>query len=87
MTPGRIILGLLTLLSGLAAVLIVIAEPVHHVEVHRQSWNFNGFFGSHDREQLKRGFGIYSNVCAGCHSLDLLAYRDLQEIGFTEDEV
>jgi ubiquinol-cytochrome c reductase cytochrome c1 subunit len=87
MTPGRIILGLLTLLSGLVAVLIIIAEPVHHVEVHRQSWGFNGFFGSHDREQLKRGFGIYSNVCAGCHSLDLLAYRDLQDIGFTEDEV
>lgn len=87
MTPGRIILGLLTLLSGLVAVLIIIAEPVPHVEVHRQAWSFQGFFGAYDRAQLRRGFEIYSNVCSGCHSMNLVAYRDLQDIGFTEDEV
>ena len=87
MSISRLILSLVALLVGLAALLIVVAEPVHHAEVHRQSWNFNGFFGAHDRQQLRHGFQIYNTNCAGCHSMDLLAYRDLQDIGFTEDEV
>lgn len=87
MTPGRIILGLLTLLAALAAVLIVVASPVKTVTVKPQAWSFEGFFGSYDREQMKRGFAIYNNTCSGCHSLSLVAYRDLQTIGFTEDEV
>ncbi len=87
MSVSRVILGLLTLLAGLAAVLIVIANPVHHAEIETQSWNFNGFFGSHDPAQLRRGHQVYVNVCSGCHSMDLLAYRDLQSIGYSEDEV
>jgi len=87
MTVGRVILGLLTLVSALAAVLMVIANPVSHSEVHTQTWNFNGFFGAYDQAELKRGFQVYSNVCSGCHAMDLLAYRDLRDIGFTEDEV
>lgn len=87
MSVSRLILSLVTLLVGLAALLIVVAEPVPHADVHRQSWNFNGFFGAYDRTQLRHGFQIYNNTCAGCHSMDLLAYRDLQDIGFSEDEV
>jgi ubiquinol-cytochrome c reductase cytochrome c1 subunit len=87
MSASRVILGLMTLLAGVAAVLIVIANPVAHSEVHSQHWGFNGFFGTYDQAQLKRGFTVYSNVCSGCHGMSLLAYRDLQEAGFTEDEV
>ena len=77
----------MTVIAGLAAVGIVAANPVAHVDVHTQSWSFNGFFGSFDQAQLKRGYTIYKDVCAGCHSMNLVAYRDLQDIGFTEDEV
>lgn len=87
MSKGRIVLGLLTVIVGLAAVAIVAANPVAHSTVHTQSWSFNGFFGSFDQAQLKRGHQIYKDVCSGCHSMKLLAYRDLQDIGFTEDEV
>lgn len=87
MSASRVILGLLTLLAGLAAVAIVIANPVAHSEVHTGHWSFKGFFGTYDQAQLKRGHQIYANVCSGCHSMDLLAYRDLQEIGYSEDEV
>jgi len=52
-----------------------------------QDWTFNGLFGHYDEAQLKRGFQVYKDVCSGCHSLRLVAYRNLQEIGFTEDEV
>jgi ubiquinol-cytochrome c reductase cytochrome c1 subunit len=87
MSKGRIVIALLTVIVGIAAVLIVAANPVHHATIHTQSWSFNGFFGSFDQAQLKRGYQVYKDVCAGCHSMKLLAYRDLQDIGFTEDEV
>lgn len=87
MSATRLILALLTLIAGLAALMMVIANPVHHAEIKTQHWSFNGFFGTYDQEQLKRGQQIYANVCAGCHAMDLLAYRDLQDIGYSEDEV
>lgn len=87
MSKRRIVLGLVTAVVGLAAVGIVAANPVAHSTVHTQHWSFNGFFGSFDREQLKRGYQTYANVCSGCHSMHLLSYRDLQDIGYSEDEV
>ena len=87
MSKGRIVLGVVTVVVGLAALGIVAANPVAHSEVHTQNWSFNGFFGSFEQPQVKRGFQIYRDVCSGCHSMHLLAYRDLHDIGFTEDEV
>jgi len=52
-----------------------------------QDWTFNGLFGNYDEAQLKRGFQIYREVCGGCHSLRLVAYRNLEAIGFTKDEI
>ena len=52
-----------------------------------QSWSFQGVFGTYDRAALKRGFQVYSEVCAGCHSLKLVSYRHLGSVGFSEDEV
>ncbi len=87
MSARRIVLWLLTAISGLAAVLVVLANPVPHATIKTQAWGFNGFFGSFDQAQLKRGFQVYKEVCSACHSMDLIFYRDLQRIGFTEDEV
>lgn len=87
MPKRRIVLGLLTVVSGVAALLIALAEPVAHSTVTTQKWAFNGFFGSFDQAQLKRGFQVYKGICAGCHSMNLMRYRDLRKIGFTEDEV
>jgi ubiquinol-cytochrome c reductase cytochrome c1 subunit len=87
MSKGRIVLVLATIVVGLAAVSIVAANPVAHSTVHAQSWSFTGFFGHFDQPQLKRGYQVYKDVCSGCHALDLVAYRDLQDIGFTEEEV
>jgi ubiquinol-cytochrome c reductase cytochrome c1 subunit len=52
-----------------------------------QNWSFQGLFGTFDRGALHRGFQVYNEVCAGCHSLRLVAYRNLMDIGFTEDQV
>mgnify|MGYP002635051603 CR=1 FL=1 len=57
------------------------------VSVPKQAWSFNGVFGSFDRAALRRGFQVYAEVCVSCHGLGLVAYRNLMDIGFTEDEV
>lgn len=48
-----------------------------------QSWSFDGPFGTFDRGALQRGFQVYKEVCAACHSMRLLSYRNLREIGFS----
>ena len=53
----------------------------------KQDWSFDGIFGRYDRAAVRRGFTVYSDVCSGCHSLGLLHYRDLQKIGFSEEQV
>lgn len=50
-------------------------------------WSFNGIFGTYDRAQLQRGFQVYRNVCSACHSLELIAFRNLGALGYNEDEV
>jgi ubiquinol-cytochrome c reductase cytochrome c1 subunit len=52
-----------------------------------RNWSFEGLFGTFDRGALQRGSQVYREVCAACHSMRLLYYRNLAEIGFTEDQV
>jgi ubiquinol-cytochrome c reductase cytochrome c1 subunit len=47
----------------------------------------NGPLGRYDRQQLQRGFQVYKEVCAACHSLHQVSFRDLTQIGFSEPEV
>ena len=51
------------------------------------SWSFDGPFGSFDRKQLKRGWQVFKEVCAACHSIHQIYYRNLEEIGFSAGEV
>ena len=52
-----------------------------------QHWSFDGPFGSLDLAAAQRGFQVYSEICAVCHSLQYLHYRDLTGIGLTEDQI
>lgn len=47
----------------------------------------DGVFGKFDTQQLQRGFQVYTEVCAACHSLRHVAYRDLKQLGYNDDEV
>ncbi len=51
------------------------------------NWGFKSVFGTYDRAALQRGFQVYSEVCASCHSLKLLSYRDLKGLGFSEAKI
>lgn len=49
-------------------------------------WNFEGIFGTYDRAAAQRGLQVYKQVCAGCHGLRLVAYRNIMDLGYTEDQ-
>ncbi len=87
MSAKSLLLKGITALVGITAVLFVAASPKHEVHVEKESWSFQGFFGKFDRPQLARGFQVYKEVCSACHSMNLLSYRNLQEIGFSEAAV
>ena len=53
----------------------------------RHEWSFKGLTGTYDRSSVQRGFKVYREICAGCHSMKLLYYRDLLDIGFSKDQV
>jgi ubiquinol-cytochrome c reductase cytochrome c1 subunit len=98
---GLVLAGLLVagLTSGLAADApkpaegaenqAAAAEP-EQPKPPRQTWSFSGPFGQYDQAQLQRGFQVYREVCANCHSLNLLFFRNLSEPGgpgFSEAQV
>ena len=55
----------------------------------KTDWTFNSFFGTFDRASLQRGYQVYTEVCASCHSMKYLSYRNLSEKGgpeFSEEQ-
>ncbi len=57
------------------------------VKLPEQKWSFGGLFGTYDRAAAQRGFQVYNTICSACHSLTLVAYRNLDEIGFKEEAI
>jgi len=53
-------------------------------ELIKIDWSFKSFFGKFDRPSLQRGYQVYNEVCASCHSLKYLSYRNLAEKGGPE---
>jgi ubiquinol-cytochrome c reductase cytochrome c1 subunit len=66
---------------GAARALEEAPEPPH------QQWPFEGVFGTYDTAASQRGFQVYKEVCSTCHAVKHLAFRNLEEIGYTEDQV
>lgn len=77
-----------------AASLVLIAVPAFAAEGPRDakdiSFSFEGPFGHFDRGQLQRGYKVYKEVCAACHSMQLVSFRNLADPGgpgFSEEQV
>jgi len=58
-----------------------------HLKPKEVEYSFSGPFGKYDRQQLQRGFQVYQEVCSACHSMKLVAFRDLADLGFTKPEI
>ena len=60
------------------------ANSAEKVDLMKTDWTFKGLFGKFDRASLQRGYQVYTEVCAACHSMKYLSYRNLMEEGGPE---
>ncbi|KAJ7224466.1 cytochrome C1 family-domain-containing protein [Mycena pura] len=50
-------------------------------------WSHMGLFDTFDHASIRRGYQVYREVCAACHSLDRIAWRNLVGVSHNVDEV
>jgi ubiquinol-cytochrome c reductase cytochrome c1 subunit len=81
------ILPAAALLGVLSTVPVLIAGAADESPLPRQEWSFQGVFGTYDRAAQQRGFQVYKEVCSACHPVRHLSFRDLADIGYSQDEV
>ena len=65
------------------------ANSAEKLKLMKTDWTFKGLFGKFDRASLQRGYQVYTEVCASCHSMKYLSYRNLMEKGgpeFSEEQ-
>ena len=79
--------GAIVLLLSAVASMQAHAAGGEDIEIERQSWVFSGITGQYDKAQLQRGFKVYREVCASCHGLSRVRFRNLYEPGGPEFSV
>jgi ubiquinol-cytochrome c reductase cytochrome c1 subunit len=84
--------GLFIGLAALAATACVsaagpAAAAEEGVELPQLEWSFDGPFGTFDRHAMQRGLQVYREVCSTCHGLKYVAFRNLADLGYDEEEV
>ena len=74
----------------LSFLLIITLRPLQSAEMVdpiKVDWSFKGLIGTFDRASLQRGFQVYKEVCAGCHGMRLISYRNLAALGYNQNEL
>jgi ubiquinol-cytochrome c reductase cytochrome c1 subunit len=85
---GMLLLGLGdTVITAIKEPAVPSVEAEFHEEALPVKFAHDGPFGKYDRGQLQRGLKVYSEVCAACHSLKLVSFRDFAALGYNEDQV
>jgi cytochrome c1 len=88
MSRKLIALALTASLLGLAGSAFAADEQSHETPPPpSQKWSFYGPFGHYDKGQLQRGLKIYREVCAVCHGMKYVAFRNLEALGYSEGQV
>lgn len=75
------------LAAALGLVAMTTADAAQTLRPPKQEWSFDGIFGTFDRAALQRGLQVYREVCSGCHSLKYLAFRNLADLGYNQQEI
>ena len=67
--------------AGLVGASTPVLAATTQAELRHVEWSFDGPFGKYDQAQLQRGFKVYREVCSSCHSLNMIAFRNLGDPG------
>ena len=88
MTTFRAWITMLILLASYNFVFIInVSAAENPTTVPKQKWSFSGIFGNFDDASNQRGLQVYLEVCANCHGLEYVAYRNLSEIGYNDEQI
>jgi ubiquinol-cytochrome c reductase cytochrome c1 subunit len=71
----------LTLAGAAAPALAAPAGGGHALKEPQGGWSFQGYFGTFDQNALQRGYKVYREVCSSCHSMELMSFRNLADVG------
>lgn len=58
-----------------------------HIESMDLGWSHHGALASYDYAAIRRGFQVYRQVCASCHSVEGIAFRNLVGVTHTEEKM
>lgn len=84
----KVMIGILSFAFGCGAGIGLASAAEYPLkEPHHLNWSFSGPFGTYDRAQLQRGLKVYKEVCSACHSMNLVAFRTLEDLGYSEEQV
>ena len=84
---------LLLKLGAAAVATIVMATAAYAASAYpknkprEQDWSFAGPFGTFDKGQLQRGLKVYVENCSACHALSRVHFRNLEALGYSEDQI
>jgi ubiquinol-cytochrome c reductase cytochrome c1 subunit len=81
------LMGALLGALSLAPAAFMPASAAEHMELPKQNWSFSGPFGSFDKASAQRGYQVYKEVCAGCHSMKQVYFRTLAGIGLSDEQI
>ncbi len=93
---STVLVGLLSAFFLISALMYVsnfgfkAPEPVSHAKKEMpkpQQWSFDGPLGTFDKQSIQRGYKVYKEVCSACHSMKLVAFRNLKGAGFSDAEI
>ena len=82
-TKALVIFGVLAWAAGNS----LPAAASGDVEVPHLHWQHKGMLGTYDQAALQRGLQVYKEVCSACHSMKLLSYRNLTDLGYSEAQI
>lgn len=72
------------LTAAVLALMVLGGAAAHAGEepgLKKVDFSFEGLFGTYDKAAAQRGFQVYKEVCSVCHSMKLLAFRNLGDKG------
>ncbi|AZV20515.1 MULTISPECIES: cytochrome c1 [unclassified Mesorhizobium] len=90
------LVGLVAVGIGSAGTWAIAAEEAHNAaapthfpidEPKEMDWSFTGPFGTYDKAQLQRGLKVYKEVCSACHSMNMVAFRTLSDLGYSDAQI
>ncbi|XP_017289231.1 cytochrome c1, heme protein, mitochondrial [Kryptolebias marmoratus] len=82
-------LGVVTAGGAGLALMLHQAVKASDLELHPPTypWSHNGPLSALDHASIRRGYQVYRQVCAACHSMEYLAFRNLVGVTHTAEEI